>query len=121
MKRRIFAWVLLAGFVLLILNLIVFRFYWQLSMVAYLVIVFAFVLTNGRLVPMQDTDEKSNTTGSGDPDDKDDIGRYLDDARVLKNDAVNEDDNVDNVNNPDDAGALDNDEAPDHDDDSEDK
>lgn len=48
MKKRIFAWVLLAGFFLLLLNLIFFKFYWQLSMVVYLIIVFAFLLTNGK-------------------------------------------------------------------------
>ncbi len=47
MKRRILAWVVLAGFVLLLLNLIVIRFQWQLSLVIYLIIAFAFILTNG--------------------------------------------------------------------------
>lgn len=50
MKRRIFAWILLAGFVLLILNLLVIRLYWKESMVIYLIIVFAFMLTNGNMV-----------------------------------------------------------------------
>lgn len=68
MKRRIFAWVLLAGFVLLILNLIVFRFYWQVSMVAYLVIVFAFILTNGKLVRTQEIDEDDGTDSNGGSD-----------------------------------------------------
>ncbi len=49
MKKRIFAWILLGGFVLLILNLLVIRLYWKESMVVYLIIVFAFVLTNGNL------------------------------------------------------------------------
>lgn len=57
MKKRIFAWVLLAGFVLLILNLIVFRFYWQLSMVVYLIIIFAFLFSNGKLFHTQDPDK----------------------------------------------------------------
>ena len=46
MLKRIMAWVLLVGFLFLILNLILIRFYWQLSMIIYLVIVFAFLFTN---------------------------------------------------------------------------
>lgn len=79
--KRIFAWVLLVGFVLLILNLIVFRFYWQLSMVVYLVIVFAFLLTNGKLVKTKESD---------DPNSSDNRGKYLDDAVVLNDDTVDE-------------------------------
>ncbi len=48
MKRRIFAWVLLAGFVLLLLNVMFIKFYWQLSMVIYLIIAFAFLIYNGK-------------------------------------------------------------------------
>ena len=48
MKRRIIAWIVLAGFVLLLLNLIVFRFQWQLSLIAYVIIIFIYILTNGR-------------------------------------------------------------------------
>ncbi len=66
MKKRIFAWVLLAGFVLLILNLFVFKFYWQLSMVVYLIIVFAFLLTNGKLVQTQNSNENSGNESSND-------------------------------------------------------
>ena len=94
MKRRIFAWVLLAGFVVLLLNLIVFRFYWQLSMVVYLFIVFAFMLTNGKLVSTQDPEESSSPDEPDDSDDSKDrnrIGRYLDDAVVLNKEAVDED------------------------------
>lgn len=68
MKRRIFAWAILAGFILLLLNLIVFRFYWQLSMVVYLVIVVAFMLTNGKLVNTQSEDEGSSFQESDDSD-----------------------------------------------------
>lgn len=50
MRKRIFAWILLAGFVLLILNLLVIRLYWKESMIIYLIIVFAFMLTNGNIV-----------------------------------------------------------------------
>lgn len=65
MKKRVIAWILLAGFVLLLLNLIVFRFYWQLSMGVYIIIVIAFVLTNGRLLEVQADDEPENPDNCG--------------------------------------------------------
>ena len=65
MKRRIFAWMLLALFLMLLLNIIVFRIYWQLSMVIYLVIAFAFILTEGRRTKPQYYEDFS------DNDDKD--------------------------------------------------
>ena len=74
MKRRILAWAILIGFVLLLLNLIVFRFYWQLSMVVYLLIVFAFLLTNGKLVNNRTKDETSGfqeSENDGMPPDED--------------------------------------------------
>lgn len=46
MAKRIFAWVMLLGFVALLLNIIVFRFYWELSMVIYLFILFSYILLN---------------------------------------------------------------------------
>ena len=111
MKKRIFAWVLLAGFVLLLLNLIVFRFYWQLSMVVYLIIMFAFLFTNGRLVNTHDTDDISGSDGSDDHHNKDIIGKYLDDAVVLKKEAgiENNESNVadDSMNVIDDHTAMD--------------
>ena len=61
MKKRVIAWILLAGFVMLLLNLIVFRFYWQLSMVVYIIIVIVFVLTGGRLFEAQADDGNENT------------------------------------------------------------
>lgn len=70
MLRRITAWVLLAGFLFLILNLIVLRYYWQLSMVIYLIIVFIFILTN----------RQGGKTGAG----------RADDARESREDGVNE-------------------------------
>ena len=103
MKRRIFAWILLAGFILLILNLIVFRVYWQLSMVVYLVIVFAFLLTNGKLLHTQGADDISNSDGSDDPEDSDSIGKYLDDAVILNKDADNESNAADDAMNDDNA------------------
>ena len=70
MKKRVFAWVLLIGFVLLLLNLIVFRFYWQVSMVLYIIIVFGFILSGGNLFY---TKKRNNNTGNFDlPDDNTD-------------------------------------------------
>ncbi len=70
MVRRITAWVLLAGFLFLILNLIVLRYYWQLSMVIYLIIVFVFILTN----------RQGGKTGT----------RRADDAQESREDGVND-------------------------------
>lgn len=80
MKKRIFAWVILIGFVLLLLNLIVFRFYWQLSMIAYIIIVFAFLLANGRLfkTPDQNCDDGysgGDEAGTPQNDDKNNDGK----------------------------------------------
>ena len=69
MKKRIVAWVLLAGFVLLLLNILVFRFYWQLSAVAYFIIMFAFLLTNGRLINVQNTQEYEEDTADSEKED----------------------------------------------------
>jgi hypothetical protein len=49
MNRRIIAWVLLIGFVLLLLNLIVFRYHWKLSMAVYLIIMLTYVFTGYRM------------------------------------------------------------------------
>ena len=46
MKKRILAWILLIGFLLLLLNLIVFRYQWQISIMAYLVIMVVFLIGN---------------------------------------------------------------------------
>lgn len=46
MIKRIFAWIMLLGFAALLLNIIVFRFYWELSMVIYLFILFSYILLN---------------------------------------------------------------------------
>jgi membrane protein implicated in regulation of membrane protease activity len=75
MKRGIFAWVLLAGFVLLILNLIVFRVYWQLSMVIYLIVMFAFLFTNGRFNAMNRQDEPHFDDGEKNEDGEFEGGR----------------------------------------------
>lgn len=44
MKKRIFAWGMLAAFIALLVNIIVIRFYWELSIVIYLFILFTFIL-----------------------------------------------------------------------------
>lgn len=38
MLKRIMAWILLIGFILLLLNIAVFKIYWQVSVAIYLVI-----------------------------------------------------------------------------------
>ena len=50
MLKRILAWIILAGFVLLLLNIVIFKFYWQVSLAVYIVIIIFFVLTNGKLI-----------------------------------------------------------------------
>lgn len=64
MAKRIFAWAMLAGFVILMLNLIIFRYYWQLSMFIYLIIFFAFIFTNGKLSP-DETSKKPDDDNRG--------------------------------------------------------
>lgn len=46
MLKRVLAWVLLAGFVFLIFNIIIFGFYLKQSVIVYLIIVFVFIFTN---------------------------------------------------------------------------
>ncbi|HOQ07816.1 MAG TPA: hypothetical protein PK127_06340 [Clostridiales bacterium] len=48
MLRRILAWVVLAGFVLLLLNVMFFRFYWQLSVAIYIIVMLGYVLYSSR-------------------------------------------------------------------------
>jgi membrane protein implicated in regulation of membrane protease activity len=57
MKRRILAWILLAGFVLLLVNVMFIKFYWQLSMVIYIIIAFAFLLYNSRATRAREMEE----------------------------------------------------------------
>jgi membrane protein implicated in regulation of membrane protease activity len=57
MKRRIMAWALLAGFVLLLLNVMFIKFYWQLSMILYLIIVFAFLMYNSKATRDREAEE----------------------------------------------------------------
>jgi|BioPla2DNA2_1021312.scaffolds.fasta_scaffold14049_6 hypothetical protein len=43
MIKRILAWILLAGFILLLLNLAVFKFYWEISLTVYIFIMLTYV------------------------------------------------------------------------------
>jgi len=45
MTKRIIAWILLVGFVLLIINLIFFRYYWQTSLALYIIVVLYFIFS----------------------------------------------------------------------------
>ncbi len=46
MGRRVLAWILLAGFLLLILNIIVIGYQRMLSIAVYMVVALSFVFTN---------------------------------------------------------------------------
>jgi len=58
MNKRVFAWILLIAFVLLLLNIFVFRVYWELFMVVYIIIVVAFVLSGGKLFRQSDDEDE---------------------------------------------------------------
>jgi|GEM_PF-595230 len=51
MLKRILAWIILGGFVLLLLNIAIFHFYWQICTAVYVVIIIFFVLSSGKIVP----------------------------------------------------------------------
>jgi hypothetical protein len=53
MLKRVLAWIILIGFVLLLLNIAIFHFYWQICLAVYVVIIIFFVLSNGKIVPVQ--------------------------------------------------------------------
>jgi len=46
MKKRILAWILLIGFVLLIINLLTFRLYLEVSLIIYTIVALTFVFLN---------------------------------------------------------------------------
>ena len=54
MKKRIVAWVLLALFVLLLLNIMFFKFYWQACLAVYIIVMFGFVLYSSRVKRMEE-------------------------------------------------------------------
>lgn len=67
MKRRILAWILLVGFLLLLLNLIVIKYQWYMSIMAYFMIMLIFVFTNKKRTDYNDdTDVESNNTNDDD-------------------------------------------------------
>jgi hypothetical protein len=59
MLRRVFAWVLLAGFILLILNIAVFHYFLEASIFVYLIIAIWFIFTNK---PLPSRKKKSENT-----------------------------------------------------------
>lgn len=74
MVRRILAWVVLAGFVLLLLNVMFFRFYWQLSVAIYIIVMIGYILYSsmarrmkdlGKVIKMGEKNSESNTEENG--------------------------------------------------------
>jgi len=74
MVRRILAWVVLAGFVLLLLNVMFFRFYWQLSVAIYIIVMIGYILYSsmarrmkdlGKVIKMEEKNSESNTEENG--------------------------------------------------------
>lgn len=57
MAKRIIAWILLALFVLLLLNVMFFKFYWQISLAVYIIIMFGFVLYSSRAKRMEELEK----------------------------------------------------------------
>lgn len=49
MKKRVIAWILLIGFVLLLLNLLVFKVYLDFFSIVYIIIFVAYIFLQGRL------------------------------------------------------------------------
>ncbi len=68
MLKRVLAWILLIGFVLLLLNIAIFHFYWQIFMAVYVVIIIFFVLSNGKIVPVQTEAGHNPYGGNNDAD-----------------------------------------------------
>jgi len=62
MMRRIMAWILLAGFVLLLLNIIMFQYYLEVSILVYLIIAIWFIFTNKPLPSRKKKKSAKNTT-----------------------------------------------------------
>lgn len=73
MLKRILAWIILIGFVLLLLNIAIFKFYWQISLAVYVVILVFFVLSNGKIMPIQDSTGYGKAGGKGDTADRETI------------------------------------------------
>jgi hypothetical protein len=79
MKRRIIAWILLIGFVLLLLNLLVFKVYLELFSILYIIIFVAFIFLQGRQVPLDDSASGQDTdTDKADADTNSDADAHTD-------------------------------------------
>lgn len=63
MKKRVLAWILLAGFVLLLLNIVVFQIFLMQSIAVYAVIAVWFIFTNKPLPNNKIIKTGENTTG----------------------------------------------------------
>jgi len=61
MIRRVMAWVLLAGFVLLLLNILMFHYYLEVCILIYLIIAIWFMFTNKPL-PSRKKKKATNST-----------------------------------------------------------
>lgn len=55
MKRRIIAWILLISFVLLLLNLLVFKVYMEFFSIVYIIIFVVYIFLQGRLLQPEDS------------------------------------------------------------------
>ncbi len=66
MLKRVLAWVLLAGFILLLLNIAIFQYYLPASIMIYLIIAIWFIFTNK---PLPSRKKKPKTTTIDDCED----------------------------------------------------
>ncbi len=83
--KRILAWIILAGFVLLLLNMAIFHFYWQISAAVYVVIIIFFVLTNGKMMFTDKGAEQDHAAGdNNDADALNTAGDVMDKADYEK-------------------------------------
>ncbi len=71
MLKRVLAWIILIGFVLLLLNIAIFHFYWQVCTAVYVVIIIFFVLSNGKIVPAQTEAGHAQANSGNDADEPD--------------------------------------------------
>jgi hypothetical protein len=78
MLKRVLAWIILIGFVLLLLNIAIFHFYWQVCTAVYVVIIIFFVLSNGKIVPSQTEARHTQANGGNDADAPDTAGDGID-------------------------------------------
>lgn len=96
MNKRVLAWILLIGFVLLLLNILVFRVYMELFLVIYIIIVFAFIFSKGKLFQQDDPSEQAGPDVQGGSINKDDT---TDDSNTQANSTDSGISNNDSDNN----------------------